>query len=472
MGPSRCRLWRGSHLQGCGSLGGGAGLPRSENLPAAGRAAASAGAGRPRASASGREQDGGQGEDPDLRSFRAIAKSGSFHAAADLLEYTQSGVSQHLAALESIVGARLIERSRGRRRVELTEAGRLLLRHADAIVARLSAAQADLRSYAEGASGVLRVGTYQSVSARILPALVSQFSASWPGVEIRLHEELEDIVLLSFVESGELDLAFTVFPLPAGPFDSIELLPDPWVLLVARGSPMARYTRAPALQEIVNQPLIGFRHGRTTELAEAHLRRSGLEPRVVFRSNDNATVQGLVAAGLGAAFVPLLAVDADDPHAGVRESFRGTSSPYCRWDGSPNGRQSVRISIASVVQAGRVILRYFPPRKEAVCGQGRNRSRWAERRCRREGAWGHARPGEESPRGTQARRARLRQGRMRLLLCRSAPRSEGRNQVRRFEGAVAWWLGAQRRWFASACRVSKRRSLRSVSTGARSCAVN
>ena len=248
-----------------------------------------------------------------LQSFRAVAETGSFHAAADLLDYTQSAVSQHLAALESIVGLRLVERSRGRRTVELTEPGRLLLRHAEAIVARLSAAQADLRSYAEGASGVLRVGTYQSVGARILPALVSRFSAAWPGVEVRLREDHDDIRLLSFVESGEIDLAFTVFPLPAGPFDAVELLRDPYVLMVASGSPMARHTGGPVLREIAGQPLIGFSACRTTELAEEHLRRNGCEPRVVFRSDDNGTVQGLVAAGVGSALVPLLTVDADDP---------------------------------------------------------------------------------------------------------------------------------------------------------------
>jgi len=255
-----------------------------------------------------------------LQSFRAIAETGSFHAAADLLDYTQSAVSQHLAALESIVGVRLVERSRGRRTVEVTEPGRLLLRHADAIVARLSAAQADLRSYAEGASGVLRVGTYQSVGARILPVLVSRFSTTWPGVEVRLREDHDDVRLLAFVESGELDLAFTVFPLPAGPFDAVELLRDPYVLMVASGSPLARHAGAPVLREIADQPLIGFRAGRTTELAEAHLRSNGVEPRVVFRSNDNGTVQGLVAAGVGSALVPLLTVDADDPAVTLLEA--------------------------------------------------------------------------------------------------------------------------------------------------------
>ena len=248
-----------------------------------------------------------------LQSFRAVADTGSFHAAAELLDYTQSAVSQHLAALESIVGMRLVERSRGRRTIELTEPGRLLLRHAEAIVARLSAAQADLRSYAEGATGTLRVGTYQSVSARLLPQLVSRFATAWPGVEVQLHEDHDDVELLSFIESGELDLAFTVLPLPAGPFDVVELLRDPYVLMVAAGSPLAGHAGGPVLRELAGHPLIAFRGGRTAELAEEHLRQNGCEPRVVFRSDDNGTVQGMVAAGVGSALVPLLTVDADDP---------------------------------------------------------------------------------------------------------------------------------------------------------------
>ncbi len=247
-----------------------------------------------------------------LQSFRAVAETGSFHAAADLLEYTQSAVSQHVAALEGIVGMRLVDRSRGRRTVELTEAGRVLLRHTDAIVARLSAAQADLRAYAEGASGILRVGAYQSIGARILPTLVGRFSTAWPGIEVRLREDHDDGRLLALVESGELDLAFAVMPLPEGPFEAVELLRDPYVLMVSSGSPLARRAAGPTLREIVEQPLIGFSACRTTEIAEAHLLAHGCVPHFVFRSDDNGTVQGLVGAGLGAALVPLLTVDWDD----------------------------------------------------------------------------------------------------------------------------------------------------------------
>jgi len=253
-----------------------------------------------------------------LESLRAIAKTGSFHGAADDLEYTQSAVSQHLAALEAVVGLRLVDRGRGRRKVELTEAGTLLLGHADAVAARLSAARADLRAYAAGASGILRVGTYQSVGARILPTLLSRLSATWPGIEVRLRESSDDQGLLDGIGSGELDLTFAVSPLPEGPFESVDLLRDPYVLMVAAGSPLARQDPLPALSEIAQGPLIGFSSCRSTMAAESYLSRDGVAPRIVFRSADNGTVQGLVAAGVGVALVPSLAADEDDPRVVLR----------------------------------------------------------------------------------------------------------------------------------------------------------
>src|SRR5213594_3450644 len=146
----------------------------------------------------------------ELRHFlalEAVAREGSFGKAAAALGYTQSAVSQQIAALERIVGARLVDRPGGPKPVSLTEAGELLLRHAQAIVARLAAAQADLSALSDGAAGVLRVGIYQSIGARVLPELMRRFAASWPLVEIRLTESANDAELLELVERGELDLS-------------------------------------------------------------------------------------------------------------------------------------------------------------------------------------------------------------------------------------------------------------------------
>src|SRR5881296_1048289 len=124
-----------------------------------------------------------------LAALEAVGRTRSFGRAARELGYTQSAVSQQIAQLERIVGQQLFNRPGGPRRVEPTEAGLLLLGHADAIVARLDAARADMAALAEGSAGALRVGIYQSVGARLLPALVRRFREQWPQVGIRVREE-------------------------------------------------------------------------------------------------------------------------------------------------------------------------------------------------------------------------------------------------------------------------------------------
>jgi molybdate transport repressor ModE-like protein len=249
----------------------------------------------------------------ELRHFaalQAVASTGSFGRAAERLGYTQSAISQQIATLERIVGEKLVERPGGPRPVSLTEAGQLLLRHADSIVARLQAAQADLQALRAGEAGTLRVGTFQSAGARVLPEIMRRFTAQWPLIEVML-EEHDDEVIADALERGELDVGFLLLPIGDAPLETVELLRDPYVLVVAAGSPLA--DGPPSLQEIARQPLVGFRSGLSTDPIEAAFRAARLEPRWAFRSNDNQTVQGLVAAGMGSAIVPLLTVDTGDP---------------------------------------------------------------------------------------------------------------------------------------------------------------
>jgi DNA-binding transcriptional LysR family regulator len=249
----------------------------------------------------------------ELRHFaalQAVASAGSFGRAAERLGYTQSAISQQIATLERIVGEKLVERPGGPRPVSLTEAGQLLLRHADSIVARLQAAQADLQALRAGEAGTLRVGTFQSAGARVLPEIMRRFTAQWPLIEVML-EEHDDEVIADALERGELDVGFLLLPIGDAPLETVELLRDPYVLVVAAGSPLA--DGPPSLQEIARQPLVGFRSGLSTDPIEAAFRAARVEPRWAFRSNDNQTVQGLVAAGMGSAIVPLLTVDTGDP---------------------------------------------------------------------------------------------------------------------------------------------------------------
>lgn len=256
----------------------------------------------------------------DLRhlvALKTIADEGSFGRAAARLGYTQSAISQQIAALERIVGLRLIERPGGPRPISLTEAGRILLRHADAIQARLLAARADMSALEAGDAGRLRVGTFQSVGARIIPTLLRRFSESHRQVEVVLSELPDESELLAMIERGELDLTFWTLPVAPGPYGTVELLTDPYVLVVPAGSPLSLLKRTPTLKEIALQPLIGFNRCSAMDQVESHLSSTGRIPNVVFRSDNNGTVQGLVGAGVGLSVAPRLTVDEDDPSVTV-----------------------------------------------------------------------------------------------------------------------------------------------------------
>ena len=256
----------------------------------------------------------------DLRhliALKAIADERSFGKAAEKLGYTQSAVSQQIATLERIVGMRLIERPGGPRPISLTEAGEILLRHAEAIQARLLAAKADMSALEAGDAGRLRVGTFQSVGAKIIPRLLRRFSESHPDVQVVLRESPDESELLEMIERGELDLTFWTLPTVPGPYETIELLHDPYVLVVPADSPLAELKRPPTLKEIVLHPLIGFNYCSAMDHVETTLASTGRVPNVVFRSDNNGTVQGLVGAGVGLALSPRLTVDEDDPSVAV-----------------------------------------------------------------------------------------------------------------------------------------------------------
>ena len=202
----------------------------------------------------------------ELRHFlalEAVSREHSFAKAAVALGYTQSAVSQQIATLERLVGQKLVERPGGPKPVSLTEAGRLLLTHAEAIAARVAAAQADLTALEDGEAGTLRVGVFQSVGQRILPELMRRYLASWPKVGVSLTESADDSDLLAQVERGELDLTFSDLPLTEGPFESVELLRDPYVLVVPAGSEQAERHSPLSLREVAQLPLIGHKFCRT-----------------------------------------------------------------------------------------------------------------------------------------------------------------------------------------------------------------
>lgn len=252
-----------------------------------------------------------------LAALEALVEEGSFRRAAARLGYVASAVSQQISGLEAVVGQRVVERSRGGGSVRLTPAGELVLGHARAILSRLRAAEADLAALAEGASALLRLGITESVGVRVLPTLLRSFAEAWPAVRLRPTEASSDLALYAALAHGDLDLSFVELPAPEGPFATVEILSDPYVLVVASESPLAG--RRLELVELAGVPLVGHTRCRGLARVEEQLRAQGLEPEFAFRSEVNATIQALAGAGVGAAVLPALAVDPTNEQTATAE---------------------------------------------------------------------------------------------------------------------------------------------------------
>ncbi|HWX43691.1 MAG TPA: LysR substrate-binding domain-containing protein [Solirubrobacteraceae bacterium] len=302
-----------------------------------------------------------------LRILREVALRGSFSAAAEALSYTQSAVSQQIAALEAETGVALLERRP--RGVRLTGAGQTLLEHAEGILARLEAAEEELAAIAGLRGGQLRMASFPTAGATLMPVAIARFRASYPEVELTLAEgEPEEIA--PRLHAGEFDLALlfefggaeqtptkdqrrggteqtstkdqrgrgreqtpakdqrrggpgttqNASPNPAQRWGTslkrVELLEDPMYLALPLGHRLAD-KRALRLEDLHREAWV--QTSRSSPCARHVVRcchTAGFEPKVAFESDDYQTVQGLVAAGVGVALIPELALA---PHPTARE---------------------------------------------------------------------------------------------------------------------------------------------------------
>src|SRR5438270_5581117 len=245
-----------------------------------------------------------------LKVLQEVASRGSFSAAAEALTYTQSAVSQAIARLEAETGATLLVRDR--RGVRPTAAGSTLIEHAQSIFAQVQAAEDDLASLLGVRGGKLRVASFPSAGATLMPLAVATFRERHPDVALTLAEgEPEEIA--PRLRGGEFDLAL-LFEFPgvrerAGlGLRSVALLEDPMHVALPGEHPLAAKP-ALTLSDLRDQDWV---QTSSSSPCARHVVRSclaaGFEPNVTFESDDYETVQGLVAAGVGVALIPRLAL--------------------------------------------------------------------------------------------------------------------------------------------------------------------
>jgi DNA-binding transcriptional LysR family regulator len=238
-----------------------------------------------------------------LEVFRTVARLGSITAAAQRLRFTQSAVSRQIATLEAEVGARLLDRlPRG---IALTEHGRALLPHAEALLDRLTTARQAVDDLDALTAGRLRVGAFATAVAALVPRALASFRASFPAIALSLVEGFTP-ALLQRLEAGEVDVA-VVSTVPSGPpdparFDLHHLVDERMLVAVPRDHRLAR-RRTVRLAELADDPFIA----NSTRPEETLFAASGFRPRIDFTVSEWTAKFGCVAAGLGVTLVPSLA---------------------------------------------------------------------------------------------------------------------------------------------------------------------
>ncbi|MEJ3749491.1 LysR substrate-binding domain-containing protein [Actinomycetes bacterium KLBMP 9797] len=241
--------------------------------------------------------------------FRAVARHGSITGAARALRYTQSAVSRQIAALEAETGARLFDRlPRG---VTLTEEGRCLLAHADAVLDRLATARRDLAVLRGLGAGRLRVGAFPTAVAALVPRALAAFRDAHPGVSLSLVEGRTP-ELLDRLTAGDADVAVVSAP-PDRPLDESRfvlrhLLDERLLVAVPRTHRLAR-RRTVRLADLADESFVVGSATAEDTLLRATL-PAGFQPRIDLVAAEWTGKLGCVAAGLGVALVPALAIRA------------------------------------------------------------------------------------------------------------------------------------------------------------------
>lgn len=288
-----------------------------------------------------------------LRVLVEVARSGSLSGAARALDYTQPAISHHIARLEDEVGMPLLLRvGRG---VRLTEAGRRLTEHAEGVLARLHAAGEDMAALAGLRTGTVRVASFPSGSAAVLPPAMALLRREHPGIEVTLVE-VEPPESLALLRAGECDvaLAFDYPGLAQGDHDGLELVPlaeDPLLAVLPPGHPQADLDVV-VLADLADETWIAG-----CPRCRAHLlhvcRAGGFEPPIAFATDDYVAVQHLVAAGLGIALLPALALEAARlPGVAVRDL---DSRPARRIAAAVPARGPLAPAVAAMVGALRAV---------------------------------------------------------------------------------------------------------------------
>jgi DNA-binding transcriptional LysR family regulator len=242
-----------------------------------------------------------------MRALREVASRGSLSAAAEALGYTQPAISQQIAALEREAGIRLLER--GTRPARLTDAGRALVAHAEAVLARLDDAEHELDEIKGLRAGRLRLASVSTALATLVPRALAVFTERHPHLHVSVVEDQLHGVI-GRLARWELDLGLIyeheALPEPTVDLERIPLFDEPFELLLPHNHRLAN-RRSLRLDQLADDTWIGGL-GAYQRILLHSCQNAGFEPRIAYHTDDYRAIQAFVAAGLGVAILPRLAL--------------------------------------------------------------------------------------------------------------------------------------------------------------------
>jgi DNA-binding transcriptional LysR family regulator len=240
-----------------------------------------------------------------LRYFEAVARHSHVTRAAAELHIAQPALSKQVSQLEHELGVALFDRVG--RNVRLTEAGEALLPHARAVMAQVEAARAEMAERIGLRRGRATVGAPPTVGNQLLPPVLASFNRRYAGIELRLHESGVQ-TLLDLLETGLTDVAVVTLPVDDENLTVVPIFSEEMVIAVWPGHPMAGRADV-AISELSGEPwVLSPENYELREAALSACERAGFTPRVVLDGGETDTILRFVAAGLGIALVPRLAV--------------------------------------------------------------------------------------------------------------------------------------------------------------------
>ena len=234
--------------------------------------------------------------------FLKVVELGNITRAAEALNYTQSGVSHAIAALEKETGFALFRRSSNG--VTLTDNGKQILERVQSLVNQQRSLAQTIANINHNVAGTIRVGTFTSVSSQWLPGIIRSFSERYPLVDFELLDGNYDEIM-EWITQGKIDCGFLTAPVP----ETLSFLPlkqDPLMVLMEPGHPLTQMETL-SLEDIIKEPFIMPMKGSDNDI-RAVLRDTPTPPRVKYTLNDDISVMAMVANGFGISIMPELII--------------------------------------------------------------------------------------------------------------------------------------------------------------------